>query len=622
MVQKRQAEHTKETAQREKIVLTGRDNVRIADRIRRCAGLVILCAFLGAAIYYGVSVSNAASTTVGTVATSSSPLNVRSGPGTQYSLLGTVSKGSEVTITGEENGWYRIIYDNSTGYVSKTYISNVHTVQTGPADEDYIQSLVNQGFPRSYAQKLETLHKKYPNWVFQPVNTGLDWNTVISEESELPLNMVYTTANDAQKSTVSGAYDWATNSWTILDGTSWVAASKEMVAYCMDPRNFLDETNIFQFETLEYASYQSVKDVQNVLSSTFMSGTLRDDSSKTYAQTFMEAGKSANVNPVHLATRCRQEQGMNGTSPLISGSYSGYEGLYNYFNIGAYGTPVSVLYQRGLTYARKNGWTSVYKSIVGGSTNLGSRYIKLGQNTLYFQKFNVVNSYSGLYRHQYMANVQAAISEGKTMGRGYTDKTEAFVFRIPVYQNMPDSACTMPTSGNPNNWLKSMTVAGQSLTPSFSGSTTEYSMIVSSSVSSISVSAAPVVSTTKVSGTGTVTLSYGTNAVKITATAENGDKRTYTISVVRKEEEKPAGGDPTGGGTSTGGGTATVKKGDVNGDGSITLLDLVKIKRHILGFSVLTGDSAAAADVNGDGSITLLDLVKVKRHILGFQLIN
>ncbi len=576
---------------------------RSRKRWKLCAGILLLCAVLGVSIYYGVTVSNAATITVGTVATNSSPLSVRKGPGTSYTKIGSLTKGSQVTIIGEEGDWYKILFGSGEGYVSKTYISDVHTVEENPPDENYIQWLVDQGFPTSYAEKLAVLHSKYPNWKFEPVLTGLDWNTVIEKESVLPINMVYTTANDAQKSTVSGAYNWATNTWTILDGTSWVAASSGMISYCMDPRNFLDETNIFQFETLQYADYQNVNDVKSVLSGTFMSGDLRDDSSRTYADTFMEAGKSANVNPTHLATRCRQEQGINGTSPLISGTYSGYEGLYNYFNIGAYGTPVSVLYERGLTTARKNGWTSVYKAIVGGASYLADRYINLGQNTLYFQKFNVVNSYSGLYGHQYMANVQAAISEGRTMGKGYADKTQAFVFRIPVYKNMPAAVCELPNNGNPNNWLKSLTVGGYNLTPSFSGATTEYSLIVDQETATVAVEASPVVSTSSISGTGNVSLDYGNNAVKITCKAQNGSTREYTINIVRQ-------------------GSKPVAKGDINGDGTISLADIVAIKRHILGFELLTDDKFKAADIDDSGSISLADYVKVKRHILGFELIK
>ena len=63
--------------------------------------------------------------------------------------------------------------------------------------------------------------------------------------------------------------------------------------------------------------------------------------------------------------------------------------------------------------------------------------------------------------------------------------------------------------------------------------------------------------------------------------------------------------------------------GDVNGDGSIDLLDLTICKRHVLGITGLSGPFAEAANVNrsSDG-INILDLTYLKRHILGIQAIN
>lgn len=533
---------------------------------------------------------------IGVVDTNGGTLNVRSGPGTNYSILASLSKGATVTILGEENGWYKVNYGSGEGYVSKQYI------KLNNVDQNYMEQLMRAGFPESYAIPLANLHAQHPSWVFQPVVTGLNWNTVIEKESVLGVNMVPSSANDSWKSTASGAYNWANNKWTVLDGNSWVGASPALISYYMDPRNFLNETYIFQFETLQYEAYQNEADVSRLLAGTFMSGALRDDSSKTYAATFVEAGRGANVNPMHLAARCRQEQGA-GTSPLISGTYAGFEGYYNYFNIGAYGTPTSVLYQRGLSTAKEKGWNSVYKSITGGATHLADKYINLGQNTLYFQKFNVTNSYSGLFQHQYMANVQAAESEGRNMGNAYNDKNEAFVFRIPVYTSMPENACSLPAGGNPNNWLSSLAVSGYNLTPAFSGATTQYSMIVGEGTSSVTISAGAVAGTSTVSGTGTVNLNYGSNVVKVSCKAQNGSVREYIINIVRQ-------------------GDAQVAKGDVNGDGTISLLDVLAVKRHILGIEALTGSRFTAADINSDGKVDLLDCLKVKRHILGYEKIQ
>lgn len=45
------------------------------------------------------------------------------------------------------------------------------------------------------------------------------------------------------------------------------------------------------------------------------------------------------------------------------------------------------------------------------------------------------------------------------MSTAYADKSQGFIFRIPVYSNMPESAVTFSDSGNPNNWLSSLSVS-------------------------------------------------------------------------------------------------------------------------------------------------------------------
>lgn len=207
-----------------------------------------------------------------------------------------------------------------------------------------------------------------------------------------------------------------------------------------------------------------------------------------YASTFMDVAKSSGVSAYHIASRIKQEQGQKGTSPLISGTYSGYEGYYNYFNFSATGNTKDKIYKNGLSFAKKQGWNTRVKSISGGAVKVGSNYINKGQNTLYFEKFNVVNT-SSLYFHQYMGNATAALTEGQSLAKGYSDKNQAFVFKIPVYNNMPSSAVGFDKAGDTNNYLQSLAISGVTLTPAFNGATTSYSAVVSNAISSVTVSA-------------------------------------------------------------------------------------------------------------------------------------
>ncbi|HHW30002.1 MAG TPA: mannosyl-glycoprotein endo-beta-N-acetylglucosamidase, partial [Syntrophomonadaceae bacterium] len=57
--------------------------------------------------------------------------------------------------------------------------------------------------------------------------------------------------------------------------------------------------------------------------------------------------------------------------------------------------------------------------------------------------------------------------------------------------------------------------------------------------------------------------------------------------------------------------------GDVNGDGDITIIDLLRVQKHLLNTSKLSGAFLTAADVSKDGAVTILDLLRVQKHLLG-----
>ena len=290
-------------------------------------------------------------------------------------------------------------------------------------------------FPASYQNKLTQLKKAHPNWVFVKQNTGLDWQTVIKNENTGERSLIQTKMGSAYTNGAHGQPGWS-------------YASEAAIKYYMDPRNFLDETRVFMFEQLTYnPSYHTQSAVQNILNSTFMKGSIPGDS-KTYAAAFFDIGSTLKVSPFHLACRVYQEQG-KGESALISGTYSGYEGYYNYYNIKASGSSNKAIIENGLTYAKQQGWNSRYKSLQGGAKILSQNYILKGQDTLYLQKYDVDNSYNGLYAHQYMQNIMAPYTESSMVKSAYQSTgaiNNSFVFKIPVYLNMPSAACAKPGS--------------------------------------------------------------------------------------------------------------------------------------------------------------------------------
>ena len=668
-------------------------------------GAVLLgdCAARTGTMISGLSLAYAAT---GSATVNATTLNVRSTPGTTGSVVKKLAYGAAVTVVSETAGsdgktWYKIQFSSGSGtqegYVRSDYIKFPVSYSYDSTFENYLNS---QGFPESYKVSLRTLHTEHPTWVFQAQKTGLNWSDVMAAEGAVGANLVSKSSISSWKSTEYGAYDWNTGTWTGFDGSSWVAASKDIVAYYMDPRNFLNDTYVFQFLHHAYdsnaqtregltslitgtflekipesttAATQSVQEtigsgsspVVNNSGSTGTSGSLQqgesygpgmstgtsggtssgsssgstgsqgvslegpgstvsstisqrkvittalpeveygpgmdassitDDNTgasntspvptgQTYVDIIMKAAAQTGVNPYVLGAMILQEQG-TGKSGSISGKTAGYEGYYNFFNVGAFASGSMSAITRGLWYASQSGsygrpWNSIEKSIIGGATYYSENFLKNGQDTFYLKKFNVQGS--NLYKHQYMTNVEGAAGEGAKLARAYTDamKKQALVFKIPVFNNMPETACAKPTvNGSPNNKLSGITIDGYSLTPTFSKDTEKYDLVVDSSVSSVNIRATAIDSKATVSGAGTISLGSGTTIVKIVVKAENGDTRTYQVSIAKGNGNgsttivSPSTGSSTGSQSGStvgpGGSTGTSSSGSTSGSSSGT----------------------------------------------------
>lgn len=572
---------------------------------------------------------------------SGSYLNVRSKASTTASVIDKLYNNDIVTILGTDGSFYKISFKSGnstvTGYASTSFIKIITTSSTDKSDEntskddnssnsgdndyssdmDFEEYLEKQGFPESYKVELRKLHKLHPEWIFTAQHTNLDWNTVISNEMVLGRNLINKTAPEAWRSMEKGAYNFSGNYYIGLDGSSWFAASEETVKYYIDPRNFLTEDTILMFENLSYNSkVQTEENVKKILQSSFMKGEyITPDTSEviTYSKTFMDAAKKSGVSPYHLAARALQEQGTKGTS-LSSGTVSKYPGYFNFFNIQAFTSSSATAVENGAKYASTTNstymlpWTSQYKAIVGGSIWIGKGYINKSQDTLYLQKFDVIDGGNGYYVHQYMTNVQAAESEAKLMKRAYPTElfNSALEFKIPVYKNMPNEACSKPTSnGNNNNYLDSLSVDGQKISPTFDRYKTSYTLTVGEDVTTINIKATANNSKATVSGTGKITLKDGENKLVVTVKSTSGNVRNYTITVT-----KPASSDTTT--------DPEALKGDVTGDGVVNVNDALTIIRHVNGYITLDDNALAVADVTGDGKVNVNDALTIVRFVNGY----
>ncbi|MDE6844831.1 MAG: Ig-like domain-containing protein, partial [Lachnospiraceae bacterium] len=470
--------------------------------------------------------------------------DVKESPSADSGTIRTVSSGQSVQITGVEMGeygdvWYRVLFYQSaaeyTGYVEREYLATSNEAFADWEDtyidlsEAPMMMAFSMGypdvdqFPASYQNALYALKDKHPNWTFVRMDTGLDWNTAIAKEM-------------GDKSLISSktSGSWQNGSY----GQGWSYASEGILKYYMDPRNFLTDPYIFQFEQLTYnESYHTTSSVQEVIKNSFMSSTIPGDS-RTYAQAFTEIGKSQDVSPFHLAARVLQEQGTQGTSPLISGTYSGYEGYYNYFNVEAAGKTNLEVIINGLKRAVASGWNTRFKSLNGGAAVIGANYITKGQDTVYLEKFNVSNGMYPNFTHQYMQNIQAPASEAANIRKAYNNAgalENSFVFKIPVYNNMPASACSKPETTD-SITLNQTTVSSLevnktvTLIPYVNGSKVD--SVSNMTFTSSNTSVATVDSQGRVTG-----VSPGTATISCTRSGAN--TATCTVTVVKTNPNVP-----------------------------------------------------------------------------------
>lgn len=389
------------------------------------------------------------------------PLNVRSGPGTNYSKIGSVAKGKAIKVLTKKKNtagetWYKFKYSSTkNGYVLSDYVSleSEKPQQQNPGsdlnDAEFEKWMTDQGFPAAYKSRLRTLHKEHPKWIFKAQKTGLDWSAMLKKEMKIGINLVEPTSPSSWKSKAKGAYNKNTGKYTVFDGR-WNAASEKIVAYYMDPRNFLNETSIYQFMDHKFDSASQNKDTIKSMvsrSSCFMN-------TSKYISYLYNAGVSSKVNPNVITAMVIMEQGWKGGSGLISGKYPGYKGLYNHFNIGAYTTKNMSSTERGLWWAKGAGtgatsygrpWNTIEKSLSGGASYYSGNYLTNNQYTYYTKKFNVMNGLNEVATHQYMTNTSGGESEGRILRYAYeADDDYPIVFHIPVYSGMPSKVCEKP----------------------------------------------------------------------------------------------------------------------------------------------------------------------------------
>ena len=359
----------------------------------------------------------------------------------------------------------------------------------------------------------------------------------------------------------------------------------------------------------------------------------------------MKTARTYNVSPVYLASRIRQEKGSSNSISTTGeaftyevdnnclnnlgyvsnpdswnalnscGSGRVYSGIYNYFNIGAYGSYKSPQI-RGLIWANggfdasvttyNRPWNSKEKAIMGGVNYIVGAYVNNGQNTLYYQKFNVApDAFYPTYTHQYMTNIRAASSEAYSTYKSYRDNDllgNSYEFLIPVYNNMPnDNEVILPDDEDKEEEIVT--------TPE------------------IDVNTGVVGADFKIDGDVISNISFNTNVDVINSKLSSVNANLKVTSYLDRYGNKASGNVGTGDTLVITNGSTTksykvVIYGDNNGDGKVSILDLLRVQKDILGSSSLSTYDKKASDTNRDGKIDVVDLLRVQKQLLGNNVIE
>ena len=521
-----------------------------------------------------------------------------------------------------------------------------------------INAIDNSKYP-GIQEKIKTLQSKYPNWKFKILYTGLNWDDVISHEyvghGSSPKNLVQKYGN------YKGAWICSICGDTAYDNGSWRCASEQAIKYMMDPRNSLNESDIFQFEETSY-SETTATELKKMTQGTFLEGL---------EEKIINTSKQYNVSPFFVTARIIQEQGKSGSTLSKGQGYNGkYVGYYNLFNIAASGNTTEEIILNALAYAEKKGWNTIEKSIAGGITFLSDNYISNDQNTLYLQKFNVAGK-KDLYSHQYMQNILVARSEGTKLRNAYINinsLSNSHTFVIPVYENMPKSACSEPDSNgtssteidlvkvnvdqtlrirnSPNGtqtvgWLekneivtrvekatskvagtywdkvrKANGVVGYAARETFESEANYKLYLVPVNENNTNTT------TNNLKDTSTVKLDLSNKIIKVTPDAKAKDildSNGGSIKITRADGNLLSGEqEKLGTGYIVDNKLIVVKLGDCNGDGVINSGDLLKVRKYLLGTdNEKNSFIIKSMDLNGDSKINSGDLLLLRKSLLG-----
>lgn len=325
-----------------------------------------------------------------------STLNVRSGPSTSHSIIGTLYKGNVVKPLSQDNGWVKVKFNDTTGYISDTYLTNT-------SESENINGSNNSS------------------------SSGTSYNTLsytLDQHVEVQYKKALKGGNKIDASLSTGG----------SGNRGYINATREDLKKYLNPDTFTSSSS-GKNQFLRLDSYKGGVTVSQLNS--YLNSLAPDSNGNNVfynkGEAFINAAKKSDIDLAYFVAHAMVETGY-GRSTLAKGQYvntaNGQVKVYNFFGIAAFdGTADS----SGKNYAYKMGWTSVEKTLEGSAQWIADNYIKnsrYNQNTLYKMRWSYENS-----NHQYATDVNWAKLIGSVMTKiTPMYSSSSMKYEIPKYK--------------------------------------------------------------------------------------------------------------------------------------------------------------------------------------------
>ena len=396
-------------------------------------------------------------------------LNVRSGPSTSHSKIGTLSKGTKVGVISESNGWSKVLYNDKEAYVSSQYLSKISSGSTDDntssntvkeTKEVNTDSLNVRSGPSTSHSKIGTLSKGTKVGVISESN---GWSKILYNDKEAYVSSQYLSEVSSDSGNIgssstdidAGAFGQGTVSDLILGYTfeqhlskqvsvsesgynraNGSKATRSQIEEKLNPSKVISSSSYGKLQFLRIDRYTdgiTANELNKFLNSKVSSSNVFYNK----GQQFIDAAKKYDIDVAYFVAHCMWETGY-GSSTLAKGqTLTSYKGqalskpvtVYNFFGIGAYDGTANL---SGAETAYKYGWTSVDATIEGSANWIATNYIKHSsykQNTVYKMKWNYGS-------HQYATDINWCNGIASVMNNliGYYDNQSKLVYERLVYK--------------------------------------------------------------------------------------------------------------------------------------------------------------------------------------------